>query len=66
MHSVCISSQLLVLVLFIAVLTNNETFKFYLTLVMCILPGLCIMKGSGDPRPANQVFLFDSIKSLYL
>ena len=33
---------------------------------MCILPGLCIMKGSGAPRPANQAFLFDSIKSLYL
>jgi len=36
MHSVCVSSQLLVSVLFIAVRTNTENFNFFLTLVFVL------------------------------
>jgi len=34
MHSVCVSSQLLVSVLFIVVITNTENSKLFLTLVV--------------------------------
>ena len=36
MHSVCVSSQLLVSVLFIAFPTNTENFQIFITLV-CVL-----------------------------
>jgi len=44
MHSVRVSSQLLVSVLFIAVPTNTENFKFFLHLYMIQFSGLFVLR----------------------
>jgi len=59
MHSVHVSSQLLVPVLFIVVPTNTENFKFFITLV-CVLFLASVQLYSYAHTIENLLFLYNN------